>query len=216
MKNILLYRNRNQVHNPLRPAPNSRDVSRSSRYAGRRMRWTLRRQVIFHRTRTPAADGEVVWSWRRDRGVKLARGIAPATVATNAAHRGEHEGNRKTIARGKPGCPGCTCSSNPCAFFRTRGYGRSRRPAFPAPSSQEGQRDANNPGENLPRECTHAPSRALTVCSNSENLPAPVGPDFQDAIPGNRIDRPLTRKSIAPGSGTSIASGQYACEGKNS
>src|SRR5262249_43545491 len=26
-----------------------------------------------------------------------------------AAHRGEHEGNRKTIARGKPGCLGCTC-----------------------------------------------------------------------------------------------------------
>src|ERR1700752_5169918 len=32
-----------------------------------------------------------------------------ATVTIKAAHRGEHEGNRKTIARGKPGCPGCTC-----------------------------------------------------------------------------------------------------------
>src|SRR2546429_478800 len=32
-----------------------------------------------------------------------------ATVAKEAAHRGEHEGNRKTIARGKPGCLGCTC-----------------------------------------------------------------------------------------------------------
>jgi hypothetical protein len=31
-----------------------------------------------------------VWSWRRDRGVKLAVDIPPATVATNAAHRGEH------------------------------------------------------------------------------------------------------------------------------
>src|SRR5437899_441954 len=27
-----------------------------------------------------------------------------ATVTKKAAHRGEHEGNRKTIARGKPGC----------------------------------------------------------------------------------------------------------------
>jgi hypothetical protein len=26
----------------------------------------------LHRTRTLAADGEIVWSWRRDRGVKLA------------------------------------------------------------------------------------------------------------------------------------------------
>jgi hypothetical protein len=32
------------------------------------MRWTLWRQVISHRTKTLAADGEVVWSWRRDRG----------------------------------------------------------------------------------------------------------------------------------------------------
>jgi hypothetical protein len=45
------------------------------------LRWTLRRQVIPHRTKTPAADGEVVWSWRRDRGVKPARSIAPVTVA---------------------------------------------------------------------------------------------------------------------------------------
>ena len=29
-----------------------------------------------------------------------------ATVTTNAAHRGEHEGNRQTIARGKPGLSG--------------------------------------------------------------------------------------------------------------
>jgi len=39
---------------------------------------------------TSTTDGEVVWSWRRDRGVKLAGGILPTTVATNAAHRGEH------------------------------------------------------------------------------------------------------------------------------
>jgi len=39
---------------------------------------------------TSAAAGEIVWSWRRDRGVKLADDIPPMTVATNAAHRGEH------------------------------------------------------------------------------------------------------------------------------
>ena len=50
-----------------------------------------------------AAYGEVVWSWRRDRGVYPARLVAgSATVTINAAHRGEHEGNRQTIARGKP------------------------------------------------------------------------------------------------------------------
>jgi hypothetical protein len=58
------------------------------------------------RTKTLAADGEVVWSWRRDPGVKLAGGVPPATVAKRPLHRGEHEGNRNTIARGKPGCLG--------------------------------------------------------------------------------------------------------------
>jgi hypothetical protein len=73
------------------------------------MRWTLRRQVATP-DETPAAYGEVVWSWRRDRGVYPARLVAgSATVTTNAAHRGEHEANRKTIARGKSGCLGCTC-----------------------------------------------------------------------------------------------------------
>jgi len=51
---------------------------------------------------TLAAYGEVVWSWRRDRGVYFAGGIPQTTVTINAAHRGEHEGNRQTIARGKP------------------------------------------------------------------------------------------------------------------
>jgi len=37
------------------------------------------------------------------------RGISSATVAKQAAHRGEHEVSRKAIARGKPGCLGCTC-----------------------------------------------------------------------------------------------------------
>ena len=32
-----------------------------------------------------------------------------ATVTKSAAHRGEHEVSRKAIARGKPGCLGCTC-----------------------------------------------------------------------------------------------------------
>src|SRR5438445_7094393 len=39
-----------------------------------------------------------------------------ATVTIKAAHRGEHEGNRKTIARGKPGCLGCTCQTRVHSF----------------------------------------------------------------------------------------------------
>jgi hypothetical protein len=43
-----------------------------------------------------------VWSWRPDAGVKFSGVIRWMTVAKEPGHRGEHEGNRKTIARGKP------------------------------------------------------------------------------------------------------------------
>ena len=52
--------------------------------------------------------------------------------------------SRQTIAWGKPGCLGCTCSRCPCASAHgmpvcsAHGiYGRSQRPAFPAPSVRE-------------------------------------------------------------------------------
>jgi len=52
------------------------------------------------------ADGEVVWSWRPDAGVKFAEGILQATVTTKHGHRGEHEGNRKNHCAGKAGWSG--------------------------------------------------------------------------------------------------------------
>src|SRR5690349_24155937 len=63
-----------------------------------------------------------------------------ATVATKAVHRGEYEVSRKTIARGKPGCLGCTCQTRVRSFHYhcTRCCGRSQRPAFPAPSDLRG------------------------------------------------------------------------------
>ena len=46
-----------------------------------------------------------------------------ATGARKAVPRGEREVSRQTIARGKPGCPGCTCQTRvhfPFATDRTR------------------------------------------------------------------------------------------------
>jgi hypothetical protein len=40
------------------------------------------------RTKTPAAYGEVVWSWRRDPGATLAVAFPPATGARKAASPG--------------------------------------------------------------------------------------------------------------------------------
>src|SRR3954471_19693101 len=74
----------------------------------------------------------------------LREDIPQTTVTINAAHRGEHEVSRKAIARGKSGCLGCTCSRCPCASHMgcpcapAHGiYGRSQRPAFPAPFHHE-------------------------------------------------------------------------------
>ena len=96
-----------------------------------------------------AAYGEVVWSWRRDPGVNPPRLVAgAATVTIKAAHRGEHEANRQTIARGKPGCLGCTCSSTP-VLFAARGLRAQSAPGFPcALCRREGQKRSQNPGEN--------------------------------------------------------------------
>ena len=53
-------------------------------------------------TNSTKADGEVVWSWRLDAGVKSAGSVPLATVTTKPDHRGEHVISRKAIARGMP------------------------------------------------------------------------------------------------------------------
>jgi len=54
------------------------------------MQWTR----IATQTSGTNADGEVVWFWRPDAGVKFREAIREATVATKPGHREEHEGNR--------------------------------------------------------------------------------------------------------------------------
>src|SRR6476661_3025640 len=102
------------------------------------MRWTLMPRL----TSVADADGEVVWSWRPDAGAKFCESHCGATVARKPGHRGEYEGNRKTIAQGKLGCLRWTCMLV-CVFFRTnctRDRGCSAHSAFPAPSvPEEGQ-----------------------------------------------------------------------------
>ena len=72
-------------------------VSSPRRGVGRRhctLGWDVMDAGSVRRLFTPdealSAYGEVVWSWRRNAGAKLAEAIPPATVANNAAHRGEH------------------------------------------------------------------------------------------------------------------------------
>src|SRR5215475_14671593 len=99
-RNILLYRNGNQVHKA-HIQVRLRDVSRSSRYVGLGMQWTQRRQVI-------TSLDENARSGRRSRVVLAPRpwryaggSFPPATGARKAASPGRARISRKTIARGK-------------------------------------------------------------------------------------------------------------------
>ena len=83
-----------------------RGVSRSSRCVGPECdgRFCFRRASADDGTK---AYGEVVWSWRRDAGVKFLRStLLRDDGGKKPAHRGERDISRKTIARGRPGCFG--------------------------------------------------------------------------------------------------------------
>src|SRR5689334_2440803 len=60
-------------------------VSRSSRNAGRGMRWTCWHQS----TNDGGADGEAVWSWHLDADAKFADDKSQTTVTKKPDHRGE-------------------------------------------------------------------------------------------------------------------------------
>jgi hypothetical protein len=105
---------------------------------------------VLHRTKTLAAYGEVVWSWRRDPGVYPPRLCGCGNGDNKGRSPGRARISRKAIARGKPGCLGCTCQTRVRSFatFSTRQCGRSRRPAFPAPSDLRGAMRLQNSGAN--------------------------------------------------------------------
>jgi hypothetical protein len=143
----------NQQHSPVCPVPLERGASRSSRTLGAGCggrgsgagRATLPPSLKLRRTGTkPSSDLSGGWlrtakSCGPDAPMLASsfRGAisAKATVAKEPGHRGEHEGNRKTIAQGRPGFSGEPVVTNSCALsIRTRGYGCGGHPAFPAPS----------------------------------------------------------------------------------
>ena len=151
-----------------------RDVSRSSRYVGYGCdgrcgvrcgsvipeKWETGFPIrITLKQDTPgenaAAYGEVVWSWRRDPGATSAGFVRSATGARKAASPGRARISRKTIARGKPGCPGCTCSFKPVCFLLLllhAGLRAQSAPGFPCALSQKRDNETANLGQIMPRE----------------------------------------------------------------
>src|SRR6202051_3995386 len=81
-------------------------------------------------TNASFADGEAVWSWRPDAGVKLAGSIPPMTVARKPGHRGEHGISRNPLRRESriaSAGPVCSCAFFLCIFaHETAGAARTR------------------------------------------------------------------------------------------
>jgi len=118
---------------PAVPPRLKRGVSRSSRTwsAGCGGRgWRFRRRRFTSRTaKSCGPDAPTLASTGDDASHHA------GMVTTSPVHQGEHEGNRKTIAQGRP-----DRSGEPvvyllvCFLFYIRGCGRIGRPVFPAPS----------------------------------------------------------------------------------
>src|SRR5690349_13242366 len=92
-----------------------------------------------------------------------------ATVATKAVHRGEHEVSRQTIARGKPGCLGCTCQTR-VHSFTTQSHTVLRAqsaPGFPCALFEKGgQRDCTTRAKSC-RGNAYTRLRAVLPCARN-------------------------------------------------
>ncbi|MGY3448270.1 hypothetical protein ACVILH_000612 [Bradyrhizobium sp. USDA 4353] len=83
--------------------------------------------------RLAGTDGEVVWSWPLDAEVKFAVDAVTARAGDggkNADPQGEHEGHRKTIARGRP-LGGPTCGDCRLLSLLQAGHGPRSAPGLP-------------------------------------------------------------------------------------
>ena len=105
----------------------------------RGLRWTLRRQAGFGPPdENAAAYGEVVWSWRRDPGATPARDYRAGNGGKKGRSPGRARISRKPL-RGESRDVSAVPVKPVCVLYYpcTRRCGRSRRPAFPAPSVRE-------------------------------------------------------------------------------
>ena len=123
-------RRANQKYNSAR-LTRMRGGSRSSRTCGG-MRWTRRLRL----TSVADADGEVVWFWRPDAGVKFVRStLLTGDGGKKAGHRGEREVSRKPSRGESRVVPASPVVIPPCAFLCTMcgtgGHGCQPAPGFP-------------------------------------------------------------------------------------
>src|SRR6267142_4804825 len=108
------------------------------------MRWTHIAGRSSCATSGVCADGEVVWSWRSDAGVKLAKTLTRLADdgGNQAWSPGRSRISRNTVAQGRPDDPPVPVVL-PRAFLLHADHGCGGHPAFPAPSDDfEGETKA--------------------------------------------------------------------------
>jgi hypothetical protein len=166
MKNIRLYRSSKWEHNPPCPEPTE---GRFAIVTTRRAQDAM--DAVASGGLIPA--GRKRCSGRRSRVVPTPRpwrqvgGRYPAGDGGKKRRSpGRARISRKTIARGRSGCLGCTCSSKTRVLcFALFAHGSTgavgARPSLP-PLLKREQKNSQNSGKNLPREC----SRLLENCIN--------------------------------------------------
>jgi hypothetical protein len=118
---------------------------------------------VFLPDETSAAYGEVVWSWRRDPGVYPARLCGHGNGDNKGRSPGRVRISRQTIARGRPGCLGCTCQSRVRSLLPiahgTAGAASARLSLRPL--RLRGTTNCNHSGEIAPRERERLPRSSL-------------------------------------------------------
>src|SRR5665647_3633052 len=125
------------------------------------MRWT----PDARQTSAREADGEAVWSWRPDAGVKLAGSIPPMMVARKPGHQGERGVSRKPSRRESriaSAEPVCSCAFFSISAHETAGAARTRLSLRPLLIEHGGETDAQ-PGRIAPRDCGRTSRRCLTI-----------------------------------------------------
>ena len=88
-----------------------------------------------------------------------------ATVTIKAAHRGEHEVSRKAIARGRPGCLGCTCQTRVHSLLLSAhgAAGAVGARLSLRPLSERGTTRLQDSGKIMPRECGRTSLRCFAM-----------------------------------------------------
>jgi hypothetical protein len=122
----------------------------------------IRERSAARRTSDAIVDGEVVWSWRPDAGVKacgcrvepdraLMRDDPQDDGGKTARSPGRSRISRKAIAQGRPDDLACTCGSAACILLHAnRGCGG--HPAFPAPLCLAEGHVCSQLGRHAPRD----------------------------------------------------------------